>query len=128
MATWPDSGLGDIPVIGVNAKDTNSSASLQVITRNSMIPFLQDIASPSLWSDAAAAEDDVYILDAQRRITRVFSCYTYSLAGAGSDSLRTWVRQAAGVSMLANGEPPARRGTGTATAPAASSTEISPRR
>lgn len=129
VQTWPDSGLGDIPVVGVNAKETNVSASIQIITRNSAIPFLQDTSSEHLWNDAAAVKDDVYILDAQRRIARVFSCYTYDLASkAGRDSLRTWVRQAAGVSTLANGDAPARRGTETIAAPAASSSQISPRR
>lgn len=129
MKSWPDSGLGGVAVIGINSKDTNVAASNAVITRNSVIPWLQDTAAEHLWDGAGASKDDVYILDGQHKIVRAFSCYTYDLAvGAGRDSLRKWVRQVVGVSMLANGEEPARRGTATTAAPAASSSQISPRR
>ena len=121
--------MGGVAVIGVSSKDTNVASSNAVITRNSVIPWLQDTAAEHLWEDAGAAKDDVYILDAQHKIVRAFSCYTYDLAvGAGRDSLRKWVRQVAGVSMLANGEEPARRGTWMTAASAASSNQINPRR
>ncbi len=133
MGTWPASGLGGIAVIGVNAKDTNVPAQNAVITHGSLIPWLQDTSGEHLWDDAGASKDDVYILDGQHNIVRAFSVLTpdqggYPLDGAGLDTLRAWVRKTAGVSMLANGEPPARRGTATIAAPAASSSQISPRR
>lgn len=129
MRTWPDSGLGGIAVIGINSKDTNVASANATITRNSVIPWLQDTAGAAIWDAAKAEKDDIYILDSHHKIVRYFSCYTYDLAaGAGRDTLRTWLRQVAGVSMLSNGEPPARRGSETRAADAASSSQISPRR
>ena len=95
MSTWPDSGLGDVPVIGVNAIGQGDASSVAAMCAHVTIPLLQDTDSDHLWEDAGAHKDDVYILDTQRHVARIFSCYDYGLHLAASrDSLREWVREA----------------------------------
>ncbi len=117
MGTWAGTELAGIPVIGVNSKDTNNAEYNALMTHDSHIPWLQDTSASPLWDAAVAAKDDIYILDGQHKIVSYFSCYDFDLAvGAGRDTLRARLRRIPGVSMLSQGDPPARRGIGMATA------------
>jgi hypothetical protein len=104
VATWPDSGLGAAPVIGVNAIGHGDASAVAVMCANVTLPLLQDVDSVNLWTKAGAQKDDVFILDSRRNIVRTFSCYDYGLNGPGADSLRKWVREVMEGAFATKGE------------------------
>ena len=95
MATWPDSGLAGVRALGVNAVDHGDTASVRAMCAGITIPFVQDTEKEHLWDDAGAQKDDIFVLNAARRVVRVFSCFDRPLTTAANrDTLRAWIRDA----------------------------------
>ncbi len=82
----------------MNAIDHGDSASVVAMCAGITIPLLQDTPSGRVWERAGAVKDDIFILDAERRVVRVFSCGARPLTSAANrDTLRVWTRDVAGL-------------------------------
>ena len=83
-----------VRILGVNAVGQDSDNALMCSGR--VLPWLQDTAQQNVWGSWNVTWRDVFVLDAQNRVLRIYNLTQYDLAiTANYDTLKSILLNAA---------------------------------